>query len=265
MKTRIITAIVAIALFIPICYFSDTVIFPIAIGILCAVAVFEMAKCINCHKKLAIIVPCILIGLVMPILPYFLSASLFISCAIATTFLLLIYMLAYVMFGMNKEKITDIMSLFALIFYVIGCFVSIVMIRVADDGKYLYLLIFLGAWVSDTFAYFTGRLIGKHKLIPQISPKKTVEGAIGGVVFTIGAFILYGVIIKGAIPYYKLAILGTILPIVSQIGDLIASAIKRQYEIKDYGFVFPGHGGVLDRFDSVMLVSPVLLIITSIL
>ena len=122
--------------------------------------------------------------------------------------------------------------------------------------------------MCDTFAYFTGRFLGKHKLIPEISPKKTIEGSIGGIVFTIGAFILYRVLLfkifpdlKINLPYLLVIILAIAASIVSQIGDLIASAIKRQYNIKDYGKLFPGHGGVLDRFDSVMLVAPVIYVI----
>ena len=132
----------------------------------------------------------------------------------------------------------------------------------------MYLLIFMGAWVSDTFAYFTGKFIGKHKLIPSVSPKKTVEGAIGGIVFTLIAFVVFGIIVRHyfnvQVPIYQFCILGILLPIVSQIGDLIASCVKRQYGIKDFGKVFPGHGGVLDRFDSVMLVAPTLCIIDAI-
>jgi phosphatidate cytidylyltransferase len=134
-------------------------------------------------------------------------------------------------------------------------------------GKYIYLLIFLGAWVCDTFAYFTGKFLGKHKLIPEISPKKTIEGSIGGIVFTIGAFVLYGFIVNKnfgdeiKLSYILLVVLGLASSIISQVGDLVASAVKRQYDIKDYGKLFPGHGGVLDRFDSVMLVAPITYVI----
>jgi phosphatidate cytidylyltransferase len=158
--------------------------------------------------------------------------------------------------------------MYAMFLYIVGCFASIVCLRYFDygptkgilDGKYLYLLVFIGAWVCDTFAYFTGRFFGKHKLIPEISPKKTIEGAIGGIVFTAVAFGIYFLILDKCFNYklnpIALIILGIVVAVISQIGDLIASAIKRQYEIKDYGFIFPGHGGVLDRFDSVMLVAP---------
>ena len=122
------------------------------------------------------------------------------------------------------------------------------------------------AWACDVFAYLVGSLIGKHKLIPEISPKKTVEGAIGGVVFTVLFCLAYGfaldkIVDNMSVNYVFLAICGVILPIVSQLGDLTASLIKREYGVKDYGKIFPGHGGVMDRFDSVVAVSTILLIL----
>ena len=270
MKTRIITAICAIAIFFPICYFSDLIIFPIAFSIICAVGVYEIAKCVGMHKNIALGIPMYLVALGLPLISFFADLKpYFFTIAAASVFIVLIYFLAYVMFRLNKDKISDVMTLFALFVYVVGCFSTVVNIRYMENGNYYYLLVFIGAWVSDTFAYFTGRLFGKHKLIPEISPKKTVEGAIGGVVFAVGAYALYGYILSAAfdftMSYLVLMILGTIAAVVSQIGDLVASAVKRQYEIKDYGFIFPGHGGVLDRFDSVMLVSPFLYIFLSVL
>lgn len=278
MKKRIITGIVALLVFIPICIFSKFVIFPIAMGILAAIGVFEISKCIGLEKKFVLTIPTFIVALALPILRYFLSGkskpnSVFLLFAMASAFLLLVYTLAYVMFTKNKYKLSDALTFFALSIYVIGCFSSVVIVRytnfVEDQGKYMYLIIFLSAWICDTFAYFTGRFFGKHKLIPAISPKKTIEGAIGGIIFTFIAMMGYGCLLKFAFKYdgisfVHLAILGVILPIVSQIGDLIASCIKRQYDIKDFGNVFPGHGGVIDRFDSPMLVAPVICLINAI-
>lgn len=278
MKKRIITGIVALLVFLPICIFSKFVIFPIAMGILAAIGVFEISKCIGWEKKFVLTIPTFIVALALPILRYFLSGkskpnSVFLLFAMASAFLLLVYTLAYVMFTKNKYKLSDALTFFALSIYVIGCFSSVVIVRytnfVEDQGKYMYLIIFLSAWICDTFAYFTGRFFGKHKLIPAISPKKTIEGAIGGIIFTFIAMMGYGCLLKYAFKYdgisfVHLAILGVILPIVSQIGDLIASCIKRQYDIKDFGNVFPGHGGVIDRFDSPMLVAPVICLINAI-
>ena len=126
-------------------------------------------------------------------------------------------------------------------------------------------MIYIGAFVTDTFCYFSGMLFGKHKLIPRISPKKTVEGSVGGTLMCVIAFIAYGAIVSHFTElnadYLALAFTGFVLAIVSQIGDLVASAVKRNYGIKDYGKLFPGHGGVMDRFDSLIAVSMLLAII----
>lgn len=272
MKVRIITGVVAVALFIPICIFSEYIVFPIAMAILCALGVYEIAKCLNFHKNLIITIPMYIIALGLPIIRYkFIipTDSKFLIFAMGCAFVVLIYVLAYATFKKNRENLSEIMMLYGMFVYVVGCFSAIVMVRYSSDGvgNFMYLLIFMGAWVSDTFAYFTGRFIGKHKLIPSVSPKKTVEGAIGGIVFTLIAFVVFGIIVRHyfdvQVPIYQFCILGVVLPIVSQIGDLIASCVKRQYGIKDFGKVFPGHGGVLDRFDSVMLVAPTLCIINA--
>ena len=142
--------------------------------------------------------------------------------------------------------------------------------------EYIYLLAFVGAWVPDTFAYFTGCLFGKHKLIPDVSPKKTVEGAIGGIVFCTIAFVVFALVYNRlllsdptqvnampvesfrALPVWLMAIVGVLSAVVSMIGDLSMSVIKRHYGVKDYGKILPGHGGFLDRFDSVLAVAVIL-------
>ena len=114
--------------------------------------------------------------------------------------------------------------------------------------------------MTDTFAYFSGYFFGKHKLCPEISPKKTVEGSIGGSLWSVGIVLVYGLLVDKQfgveINYIKLGVLGVLIAIVSQIGDLTASVIKRKYGVKDYGTIFPGHGGVLDRLDSIIATAP---------
>lgn len=266
MLKRIITAIIAIAIFVPVCYFSGTIIFPIAIALLSLVGVFEMSKCLGYHKKLGLTIPLYILAVALPIFRIFVLTNAFFLSHVAIAFIaMLVYMLSYVMLRKNKDKLSDILTLYSLCIFVISGFTSILLVRLQHNGSKIYLLAFLGAWICDTFAYFTGKFFGKHKLIPEISPKKTIEGAIGGVVFTIGGFAIFGLIMnsffEAGLSYLTLCIYGLVLSIVSQFGDLIASSIKRQYNIKDYGFVFPGHGGVLDRFDGVLVVAPVLYVL----
>jgi phosphatidate cytidylyltransferase len=134
---------------------------------------------------------------------------------------------------------------------------------VANLSVYFLFFIFCCAWLTDTFAYFVGRKLGKHKLAPKISPKKTVEGAIGGVVCTvlinIGFALLFNaVFLKGAfhLNVLTIALLSLPLCLISILGDLTFSLIKRNYGEKDFGKFFPGHGGAMDRFDSLVFVAP---------
>ena len=136
------------------------------------------------------------------------------------------------------------------------------------------LLTFICAWSCDTFAYFTGRFLGKHKLIPHVSPNKTVEGSVGGVVGAMVICIVYLLIVKNVFDTNMLtwsnvvvegAVYGLVGGALSQLGDLIASAIKRDTEIKDFGWIFPGHGGFMDRFDSVMFIAPIMYILPSVI
>lgn len=270
MKTRILTSIVAILIFIPFCVFSDTVVFPIGVALISVIGVYEMAKCVGFNKRWGLTVPMYLVAAFLPILRYLVRNfsgcnRTFLGICLMAFFAILIYSMSFVMFGKNKDKLTDVLSFFALFVYIVGCFTSLLVLRWGKDGAYMYLLAFLGAWICDIFAYFVGKFFGKHKLIPEISPKKTIEGSIGGIIFTILGFIVYGLIVNNFfsadLSLIKLAIFGFVLSIVSQIGDLLASTIKRQYGIKDYGTIFPGHGGILDRFDSVMLVAPCLFVL----
>jgi len=175
-------------------------------------------------------------------------------------FLVLFILCSLIVFLHERYSINDISLTFFGIFYVTFLFSFITLTRNLENGKYFILLIFIGAWMTDTFAYFAGKAAGKRKLIPSVSPKKTVEGSIGGVIGCVAAAAVYGIFINkivNYIPVYHYIIIGTLSGIISQIGDLSASAIKRYAGIKDYSSIMPGHGGVLDRFDSVLFVAPV--------
>ncbi len=138
------------------------------------------------------------------------------------------------------------------------------LIREWFAGFYLVWLVFICSWVSDTCAYLVGRACGKHKLAPVLSPKKSVEGAVGGVLGAALAGFLYGFVLhrtnelalSGQAVYF--ALIGGVGSVISQIGDLAASGIKRDHELKDYGKLIPGHGGIMDRFDSVIVTAPLI-------
>ncbi|EQK43509.1 MULTISPECIES: phosphatidate cytidylyltransferase [Paraclostridium] len=168
-------------------------------------------------------------------------------------FLLFLVGIIYILSG--KKNIIDFSITFIGIFYV-PIFLDYIVLTINDFklGAIYVWLIFIISFMTDTFAYFSGYLFGKHKLIPTISPKKTIEGSIGGILGSTICCVIFGYIFKLDIPH--MVLVGSIGSIVAQFGDLFASAIKRYVGIKDYGKLIPGHGGILDRFDSVILVAP---------
>lgn len=175
-----------------------------------------------------------------------------------TAVLLSVYVLAY-----PKYHASQVTAVFFGVFYVAVMLSGIYQLREIEHGQYLVWLIFLCSWGCDTCAYCVGVLFGKHKMSPVLSPKKSVEGAIGGLVGTFLLTALYGALFRAQMGLtsarvWLLAAVSVAGGMCSMIGDLAASAIKRNYKIKDYGTLIPGHGGILDRFDSVIFTAPVI-------
>lgn len=176
-------------------------------------------------------------------------------------FVLTAIMAVYV-FTYPRYQANQVMAAFFGFVYVAVMLSYIFQTRNLENGKFLVWLIFLCSWGCDTCAYCVGMLIGKHKMAPVLSPKKSVEGAIGGV---LGAALLGGIYayvtgryMQGNAPIVEYAVICAVGALISMVGDLAASAIKRNYEIKDYGKLIPGHGGIMDRFDSVIFTAPII-------
>jgi phosphatidate cytidylyltransferase len=278
MKVRIITAIVSIAGIFPFFWFSEPVeptnplnyVFPLLISLIAFVSTWELLHCVALDKNYFVSVPLYLAALAFPMLARVMCGMRadYIRAAILVALLLAVYLFAVIVFQFGKVDMGKIALVFMTDFYVIGAFSAIILLR--DEGiagRFLFIMPFVFSWVTDSFAYFCGRLFGKHKLIPAVSPKKTVEGAIGGAVFCALTAFLYGFIVQkafGVAPNYPVLIVGgLIISVVSQIGDLVMSAIKRQYGVKDFGYMLPGHGGLLDRFDSSIAVTVILVLINT--
>ena len=270
MLKRILTAVVALAVLLPFLIFSGKVPFliPILTTVLSLVALWEIFACLGLARDLWVTIPAYLIPVALGTASVIVSGTeKFLVLCILALVGYLFYLFAVAVCRRGAFSFARVCETVVMVGYITFGFLSLTLLRHhVLGGAYLYLLVFVGAWVTDTFAYFTGMLFGKHKLIPEISPKKTVEGAIGGTVFCIGAFLLYGLIVGKlfSLPrpnYLSLALFGLVAAVVSQLGDLIASLIKREHDIKDYGRLFPGHGGVLDRFDSILALSPILLLL----
>ena len=271
MRTRVITAIFIILVTAPLCLFSHTVAWPIFVAAMSVMAVFEMLGCVGTRRKIAVSAPALLMAAVFPFALRYGGASYDVLLIfMIAMFVYLIYLFAISVFSHGKLVLEDVFASYATVFYIMVSFGALVLLRDRDFGLYLVILTLYGPWISDVFAYFCGRLFGRHKLIPDVSPKKTVEGAVGGVVFCALAAVLYGFILKtfigeiNSVSYFALALIGAVIAVISQIGDLIMSHIKRKYGIKDYGFILPGHGGILDRFDSVLGVVPLVVILCEI-
>lgn len=276
MRVRVLTALVAIAGIFPFFWFSDPVapsnplnyLFPLLFSLIAFVSVFELMHCVGVEKNYFIAVPLYLAALAFPMLARVMIGHFdaYIRAAFLAALVLAIYLFGVIVFHFEKENMGNIALVYMTALYVIGAYSAIVVLRNTPQvGRFLFLIPFVFAWTTDTFAYICGRLFGKHKLIPAVSPKKTVEGAIGGAVFCAITAVIYGLIIQkafGVTPNYPVLLLsGLAIAVVSQIGDLVMSAIKRQFGIKDYGKMLPGHGGLLDRFDSSIAVTVLLCVV----
>ena len=178
--------------------------------------------------------------------------------ALLIIILLAVYVLTFPKY--NSEQITMVFFGF---FYVVIALMYIFKTRQISGGEYAVWLIFIGSWGSDTMAYVVGRKLGKTKIAPKLSPKKSLEGLIGGIVGAALIGIIFALIFRTQLlesfsnPILIFGLTGAIGSVVSQIGDMAASAIKRNKGIKDYGNIIPGHGGILDRFDSVIFIAPI--------
>ena len=284
MLKRIITALVLLLIFVPALVFSHTIAFPIAAVALSVVGVFEMLKCLGFGKSKSMMIPSLLLATVIPLgtvtfyyeIPA-IPATLhgYLTLAFSCCFFYMLYMFAAGLVFRGTRRFSDIATSILMALYVIFSFTSVVLLRQQPHGVFLVYLVFVCPLLTDVFAYFTGIFLGRHKLLPEISPKKTVEGCIGGTVFGSLSCLLFGFIVSviaGAFPetfetltpnYAALAVNGLIVSIFSQVGDLTTSWIKREHGVKDFGKIFPGHGGVLDRFDSVLLTAPIILMFST--
>lgn len=277
MLTRIITAVVALCLLVPILLFAPAWAVACVWALLGAVAVYEFFSCVGFKKEVWLWVVSIL------------SLTLSIGCSIASSALVYEYaftdwfeyltllpsvlnvviVLAFMLAAVVRYKklpVDRLIMLFGLYFYVKFGFAALASLAVEGpaylnykaSGAAIPLWIALCIpWVADTLAYFSGFFFGKRKLCPEISPKKTVEGAIGGVAGTgIVAVVVYGFAKSWDIVPLLVVFFGAmILAVVSIYGDLFASVVKRHFGVKDYGKLFPGHGGIMDRFDSTIPVA----------
>ena len=257
MKTRVITAAVLVPLLLLVLYAAPKIVTAILFSLLCALAVIELLYNTGLVKHFRLVVYTMVTAALVPVWCYF-GMNRYWALAVVLLFTVLLFMES-MLSGMKLgfDKICICLAAGLSIPYLLS---SLVRILAPNGGRYVILIPFVVAFLSDTGAYFIGCRFGKHKLAPQISPKKSVEGVFGGVAFAVIGMLAYVMVLqiffKASVNYGYALVYGIIGPLVGVFGDLCFSVIKRQNGVKDYGNLFPGHGGVLDRFDSMLFVCP---------
>lgn len=201
---------------------------------------------------------CIFIALVH-IIPERVPSDIVSKIPMATVPTLMLISFAQVIFTNMKTTFKDIAYTVFGILYIVTCITFIALIRGLDNGRVLVWYAIFAAWGTDTFAYIIGKKFGKHKF-SKVSPKKSIEGCVAGTIGAIIMVLIYTIVLNNAYSlgysYIYIGIATTILSIIGQIGDFAASSIKRYVDVKDYSNLIPGHGGMLDRIDSLMFLAP---------
>ncbi|SET01412.1 phosphatidate cytidylyltransferase [[Clostridium] polysaccharolyticum] len=255
--TRLISGVVLLAVILAAIITGGNVLL-LFITAISLIGQYELYKTVKLEKSpLAMIGYCASAG--YEILLWFqLSDYIMIYSAVFLITVLALYVMFY------PKYVTEQISLVFFGFIYVTVLLSyIYQVRMQASGTYTVWLIFIAAWGSDTCAYCVGMLIGKHKLPSKLSPKKTIEGCAGGVIGAGLLGLLYAAVLKEKLmmdftnPHILFAVIGCCGSVIAQFGDLAASAIKRNHDIKDYGKLIPGHGGILDRFDSILFTAPV--------
>lgn len=245
MLKRILTSVIGLIIFFAVIFAHRYVLYTVA-GVLVIGMLYEMYNviCVGRTMRISgyISGAAVLVGGII-------GKSLF---SIYAVFMLFLFEMIVLHGKVTSKKVLS--TAFVTVF--VSTFMSLLIPIRENFGSGFLILPFVCAWMTDTGAYFTGSLFGKHKLVPHISPKKTVEGAIGGVLFSVIGCMIFACFVKTADVYAKFAVIGFAGSVISQAGDLIASCIKRDFGKKDFGSVLPGHGGIMDRFDSVLYVLP---------
>ncbi|MDE6101419.1 MAG: phosphatidate cytidylyltransferase [Ruminococcus sp.] len=277
MLTRIISGAVGVVIMAVVLYFHNTIVLPIAVALMIAVMLYELLRAVKMHRCVPVLIASEICGISMPFIYnmfYLWESKLKDGMTIqirntdgTVTILAFVIVLvsAFVIFVTWLKKHKEIR--YEQIFFVLAVMVLVpqamsTMVRINNfndkEGLFLLIMGLCGAWIADTGAYFSGVALGKHKLCPEISPKKTIEGFIGGIlttgiVYAVAFFVRSGSDVKTALLAF---IMGAVCAVIGTVGDLSASMVKRQIGFKDYGKIMPGHGGLMDRFDSVLFVLP---------
>ena len=257
MKTRIFAGLVLVPVLIVVLLIAPVYVAAAVVGILCGIASYELLYRTGLVKHSWLNVYSAVMAFCVSAWSYF-GASY--AAALLGVFVYLMVLFAQLLASNLKMKIQDLCACLFSGIVVPFFLTALVRILQMSAGRYLIFLPFLMAFLSDTGAYFVGVFFGKHKLCPTISPKKTVEGFVGGIVTAVVGMLIFCLVMDRcflfAVNYPVALCYGLLGAVAGVMGDLSMSVIKRQVGIKDYGNLIPGHGGILDRFDSVMITAP---------
>ena len=253
-KVRLVSGIVLLIMTMLFVILGGNILL-VTVTLLSVIGMMELMRMVNIHKPPLAVLGYGAIGAL-----YLLLATGYTEKLLELCVIYLLAVMAIYVFLFPKYRAEQMMYLFFGFFYTGLLFSYVYQVRQMEGGAFSVWLIFIAAWGSDVFAYCAGMLFGKHKAFPVLSPKKTWEGCVGGVIGAAVVAVVYclamGLWFHQSFDVIQYAIVCGCGAAISQIGDLAASAMKRNNEIKDYGKLIPGHGGVLDRFDSVIFVAP---------
>lgn len=278
MLTRIISGAVGVVILAVVLFFHNTMVLPVAVAVIIAIMLYELLRAVNMHKCVPVLIASEACGIVTPLIANanptsyndYQGGARLSTDSMPTEFFSVIQfavtlLCAFVIFVTWLKKHKEIR--YEQVFFVLAVMVLVpqamsTMVRInnfeENEGLFFLIMGLCGAWIADTGAYFSGVALGKHKLCPEISPKKTIEGFIGGIlttgiVYAVAFCVHGGFDIRMAVFAF---IMGAVCAVIGTVGDLSASMVKRQIGFKDYGNIMPGHGGLMDRFDSVLFVLP---------
>ncbi len=266
MKTRIIAAAVLVPLLLAVLFAAPKIVAVIVVSLLCALAAMELLYNTGMVKHFRLVVYTLIAAALVPVWCYFGMNQ---SWALALVLVLMILYFSESMLSGMKLRFEKICVCFAGALLIPFLLSSLVRILSPNGGRYVILIPFVIAFLGDSGAYFIGCRFGRHKLAPLVSPKKSVEGVFGGIAFAVVGMLIYTLVMQLAfdlnVNYGYALVYGIVGAVVGVFGDLCFSVIKRQTGIKDYGNLIPGHGGVLDRFDSMLLVCPLVELLLDVL
>ena len=261
MKARVTVAVICIPILLALAILAPVWLLAAVIAAVSALMAFEFMRGAGLAKDTGSTLIAVIFAAAVPEWIFF-GSDLFAFTTALFILTLLLFLKGVLEYKGESGAVFAIFAVIISALVIPLLFNAILRIRLLEKGAYLVMLPFVAAYCSDTGAFFTGRAFGKTKLIPNVSPNKTVAGAVGGFLGSILGMIIYGLIIKYAcglsVSFPILIFYGLIGSPVAQLGDLAFSLMKREFKIKDYGNLLPGHGGMLDRVDSVVFTAPLI-------